>query len=472
MTITRKSIVLFLLAAVLMVTACIGCKKETATESEKPEPAPVAETEKETAATPEPGLLERLTVLDLEQEGSGEALQELVEELPADEVDKTITELERELEKRPEAVEIICTLSLLYQRAGKHKQEYEMITRLQAKEKSGVRIPSTLKFVYGRAPALEDELGITAARLMEEIEGLIGAEKYEAALEKLNSEKELLPPDWRTETIARVNELIAERDAAIAAAKAAEERVPPLTNFVLVKAGTFTMGSPTNEKDRYSDERQHTVRISKDFYISKYEVTQGEYRSIMGTNPSDTDGGLGNNNPVNRVSWYDAVEYCNKRSEREGLTPAYTINGNNVTWNKTANGYRLPTEAEWEYAARGGQKAGSYNIYAGSDNIDNVAWYISNSGGKTHPIGQKQANELGIYDMTGNVWEWCWDWYGDYPSGSVTDPSGPSSGEYRVLRGGSWDSYNHRCRAAARLWLGSVSSDNSNGFRLLLPSTR
>jgi formylglycine-generating enzyme len=157
----------------------------------------------------------------------------------------------------------------------------------------------------------------------------------------------------------------------------------------------------------------------------------------MGTNPSDTDSGIGNNNPVNRVSWYDAVEYCNKRIRQEGLTPAYTINGNTVTWNKTANGYRLPTEAEWEYAARGGH----------------------------------QANELGIYDMSGNVWEWCWDMKADYPSGSVTDPSGPSSGG-RVLRGGSWNHVNRACRTASRDWDWPAVTKDGHGFRLLLPSAR
>jgi formylglycine-generating enzyme len=238
-------------------------------------------------------------------------------------------------------------------------------------------------------------------------------------------------------------------------------------DFVLVKAGSFTMGSPSGESGRDSDEIQHTVRISKDFYISKYEVTQAEYKSIMGTNPSDTDRGIGDNNPVNKVSWYDAVEYCNKRSRQEGLTPAYTINGNTVTWNKNANGYRLPTEAEWEYAARGGHQAGSYNIYAGSDTMSSVAWYSDNSGGKTHPVGQKQSNELGIYDMSGNVWEWCWDWAGHDPSGSVTDPAGPSSGSNRVVRGGSWYYLATDCRSARRSYYSPSYGLNTLGFRVV-----
>ncbi len=242
--------------------------------------------------------------------------------------------------------------------------------------------------------------------------------------------------------------------------------------FVLVKAGTFTMGSPSSEAGRASDEKQHTVRISKDFYISKYEVTQDEYRSVMGSNPSDSRRGIGDNNPVNEVSWYDTVEYCNKRSRQEGLTPAYTINGNTVTWNKNANGYRLPTEAEWEYAARGGHQAGSHNIYAGSDNIDKVAWYWENAGQKPHPVGGKQANELGIYDMSGNVYEWCWDWYGDYPSGSVTDPTGPSSAKTRVMRGGSWTGGDFYCHAARRSRDWPDNSEEFYGFRLVLPSSR
>jgi hypothetical protein len=284
--IPRKWIVLFLLGLLLSVSVCVGCKKgaEKDGEGETAEPVPAAETE-ETAITPEPGFLDRLTGLDLEQEGSGEALRGLVEELSADEVSETITELEQELEKRPEAVEIICTLSLLYQRAGNHKQEYEMITRLQVKEKSGVRIPSTLKFIYGRAPALEDELGITAARLMEEIKGLISAEEYEAALGKLNTEKDLLPPDWRSETIARVNGLIADRDAAIAAAKATQEqygdlRVTVVTEGTLyldgTRHGTVSVGASASLTDltvgshslemRYTDGEKETktVTVTKD----------------------------------------------------------------------------------------------------------------------------------------------------------------------------------------------------------------
>ena len=139
------------------------------------------------------------------------------------------------------------------------------------------------------------------------------------------------------------------------------------------------------------------------------------------------------------MSWYDAVNYCNWRSKKEGLTPCYTINGTNVRCNFKANGYRLPTEAEWEYAARGGNKSKGYE-YSGSSDPRDVGWYSSNSGSKTHPAGEKKANELGLHDMSGNVWEWCWDWYEKeyYRKSPKENPVGPSLGQSRVLRGGSW----------------------------------
>ncbi len=253
-------------------------------------------------------------------------------------------------------------------------------------------------------------------------------------------------------------------DTSTGALSSTTSRLEIPEGFVLVESGTFIMGSPASDKDRYNNEKQHTVRITRDYYISKYEVTQAEWKAVMGSNPSSFEG---DSLPVEYVSWYEAVEYCNKKSEREGVTPAYIISGNNVTWNKNANGYRLPTEAEWEYAARGGQKAGEYNVYAGSDRIETVAWYSDNSGGTTNPVGQKQANELGIYDMSGNVYEWCWDLFGDYPAGSVTDPSGPSSGLDRVLRGGSWTISAKNCRSANRSHNPPSRGGYYLGFRLV-----
>jgi formylglycine-generating enzyme required for sulfatase activity len=205
-----------------------------------------------------------------------------------------------------------------------------------------------------------------------------------------------------------------------------------IAGMVLIPAGTFTMGSPTSEAGRGSDETQHSVTISKAFFMGKYEVTQKEWVAVMGSNPSNWKG---DNLPVEMVTWYEVVEYCNKLSVKEGLTPAYTISGTNVTWNKSANGYRLPTEAEWEYTCR----AGTTTPYYSGSSIDNAGWYSGNSGSKTHEVGGKQANAWGLYDMHGNVWEWCWDWYGDYASGSQTDPTGATSGANRVYRSGGWD---------------------------------
>jgi formylglycine-generating enzyme required for sulfatase activity len=209
--------------------------------------------------------------------------------------------------------------------------------------------------------------------------------------------------------------------------------------FILVEGGTFTMGSPLSEADREDDETPHQVTVTS-FYMGKYEVTQKEWVEVMGSNPSYFKG---DDLPVEQVDWYEAVEYCNKRSIKEGLTPAYTVSGTDVTWNGEASGCRLPTEAEWEYAARGGSGA-AYQIY--SNDADSVGWYSGNSGGKTHQIGTKQPNGLGIYDMSGNVWEWCWDWYDDYPTAPQTDPLGAVTGDDRVIRGGGWD-FNVQCLA-------------------------
>ncbi len=256
-------------------------------------------------------------------------------------------------------------------------------------------------------------------------------------------------------------------------AKASTSSLTPLTsdqympevaaipnNFILVEGGSFQMGS----NDGYSDEKpMHQVTVSS-FWIGKYEVTQKEWQEVMGSNPSNWKA---SDLPVENVSWYDAVDYCNKRSIQEGLQPCYSGSGTSITCNWSANGYRLPTEAEWEFAARGGTQSKGYK-YSGSNDIGSVAWYNGNSGSKTHSVGRKAANELGIHDMSGNVWEWCWDWYGSYSSATQTDPTGPASGSIRLLRSGSWHYIDVICRVAVRSSFSPDSwfSDGFDGLRL------
>jgi formylglycine-generating enzyme required for sulfatase activity len=194
--------------------------------------------------------------------------------------------------------------------------------------------------------------------------------------------------------------------------------------LVLIPAGAFQMGS-----DAYDDEKPiHTVRITKGFYMGVHEMTQELYQKVMGTNPSTFKG---SNLPVEQVSWDDAVEFCKKLSQMEGKT------------------YRLPTEAEWEYACRAGTTT-KYSFGDDQFQLSKYAWNRGNSDSKTHPIGTREKNACGLYDMHGNVWEWCQDWYGSYGSGSVTDPSGPQTGQSRVLRGGSWGCDPVNCRSANR----------------------
>jgi len=241
-------------------------------------------------------------------------------------------------------------------------------------------------------------------------------------------------------------------------------------NLVRINGGTFMMGSPANEQIRNQDENQHRVTLDS-FYIGKYTVTQVEYESIMGTNPSLFKG---LKLPVENVSWYNAIEYCNKLSEKEGLTPVYTIDKsrsdtNNhseydnvrwlVTWNRNANGYRLPTEAEWEYACR----AGTITRFTTGDMISDVlanydgrfiySGYENPNGlfrGKTTDVGSFAPNPWGLYDMYGNVEEWCWDWYGQYPNLAESNPIGAFSGMYRVTRGGSFSHPMSGIRSSAR----------------------
>ncbi|MBU4486944.1 MAG: formylglycine-generating enzyme family protein [Candidatus Delongbacteria bacterium] len=176
------------------------------------------------------------------------------------------------------------------------------------------------------------------------------------------------------------------------------------------------------------------IAILSDFLISKYQVTQELYQFIMGNNPSSFHG---TNNPVESVSWYDAVEFCNKLSEFEGFERCYSGSKDNIKCNFLSNGYRLPTEAEWIFAARGGRHSKGYD-YSGDNNPDSVAWHSSNSKDSTQPVGLKAPNELGLYDMSGNVYEWCWDWREEYPIVTEKNPTGPFNGESRIIRGGSW----------------------------------
>ena len=233
----------------------------------------------------------------------------------------------------------------------------------------------------------------------------------------------------------------------------------PADSMVLINSGTFTMGSPASEAGRLANEGPQRQITLSSFYISRFLITQAEYQEIMGVNPSDFKG---DNLPVETVSWFDAIEYCNKRSLIEGLTPAYVIERTIVTWDREANGYRLPTEAEWEYACR----AGTQTPFNSGISMDAAGWNSSNSERRTWPVGEKLPNSWGLYDMHGNVLEWCWDWLGNYSSGAQTDPLGAATGNKRVYRGGNWRFIANHSRSAYRFGNFPNLKTNFVGFRV------
>ncbi|MBD5396834.1 formylglycine-generating enzyme family protein [bacterium] len=231
--------------------------------------------------------------------------------------------------------------------------------------------------------------------------------------------------------------------------------------MVYVEGGTFEMGTTVEQGDDVWDsEPVRTIKLDS-FYIGKYEVTQAQWKTVMGTNVKEQRDkvnpeygiyGEGDNYSMYYINWEEAQEFCKKLSEATGKK------------------YVLPTEAQWEYAARGGNKSQHYK-YAGSDNIDDVAWYgEDDDNGTVHPIGGKNTNELGIYDMSGNVWEWCLDWYADYDENDTDNPQGPANGTYRIQRGGSWIDRAENCRVSSRLDNSPDDRSYIAGFRVVCSS--
>lgn len=245
----------------------------------------------------------------------------------------------------------------------------------------------------------------------------------------------------------------------------------PVLEMVKVEGGTFMMGSKDDNHIAENDEqKQHEVKLNS-FEINKLEVTVWEWKDYCKKTkkkmPITPTWGWNDNSPITNITWFDAIEYCNWLSKVEGLKQVYIAVGPNVKCDFTANGYRLPTEAEWEFAAKGGNKSKG-NVFAGANNSNEIAWWIKNSDRKPHAVGTKLPNELGIHDMSGNVWEWCWDWYNKdyYKTEDGNNPKGPIRGEKKAVRGGSWDSQENYLRTANRISTDPNKTNEFYGFRL------
>ncbi len=244
----------------------------------------------------------------------------------------------------------------------------------------------------------------------------------------------------------------------------------PLLNMVAIEAGSFLMGSPEHEKGRRAGETQHRVELS-DFRMARTTVTKAQYQEVMELDEAPGPGG--DDHPVTNVSWFDAITFCNRLSERENLPPCYRIEDREVSWIEDTGGYRLPTEAEWEYAARAGSKA-RWPFGDKESKLGRYAWFGESWEGDPHPVDQKKRNRWGLADMHGNVWEWCWDAYGEYPAEPAEDPRGPDQtpGGARVRRGGAFFSEPGFLRSAVRDGDRPKVSRPFAGFRFVRRSVR
>lgn len=328
--------------------------------------------------------------------------------------------------------------------AGPDDSLGKMVAMVEKKEADALKIEELKK--QRAAEEAKRQAEIERLKKEAEVKRKAQIEKDIANFEKIANSpygKDMVPTAWKSLTTKYASAEGIE-NIEVGNARALRSTLIEPIEFVFVKGGCYQMGDTFG--DGGSDEKPvHEVCVD-DFSIGKYEVTQAQWEAVMGNNPSSSKQ-CGGNCPVEQVSWNDIQEFIRKLS------------------GQTGKAYRLPTEAEWEYAARSGGKS---EKFSGGIAVDNVAWYRSNSGSQTHPVGQKQPNGLGIYDMSGNVWEWCQDWYDDssYKNSPKDNPQGPSSGSLRVLRGGSWSRYASDSRAAIRGWGSPVSRNIYLGFRL------
>jgi len=274
----------------------------------------------------------------------------------------------------------------------------------------------------------------------------------------------VLPDDDTADTASN------EPDVTADTAQPVDEPDPdPYDTWLIVEdlpGGTFDMGCTRPTEWPCTDDERPSHTVTLDPFISmKTEVPRGMYRSVMGT-AERPPGCTQDDCALVGVTWFDAVTFCNRVSELQGLTAPYTISGTTVTWDANANGWRLPTEAEWEYAARGNRDL----MYAGSSDLEQVAWTEGDSGGRPHVVGEKAPNDYNLVDMSGNAWEWVWDRKDDYSSEASTNPTGPSTGSTRVIRGGSWNDVGERARISARDERAPEHQDTTLGFRMVRSS--
>lgn len=524
MSITRKA----LGAAILFIFILFSCEKDASAVPE-PEMAGAVQAEEEVLETPEAVMNETLVTevqtFELESETLVEDVQALVDEITdEEEIAEVITQLEDALEEDPTNVQILFTLSQFYQRAGAAEKEYEVIQRIQEEEAKGVTIPTTLQFLYGRADQIRADLssGLSLAELMQGIEDSIKERDWVSATRLLEDGEGILKEDWRVEKTELVRLGIIEDtgvriESVPSGARVLQNGVEkgttpleitgfeardvsfiltlqeykdkslslsltpgkvitqetvlikdiPLTEVALDQGMTFQMGS---ESGGSNEKPVHQVTLAP-FYISATEITQLAWEMAMGEKSPSLN--QGSDLPVENVSWYEAVEFCNALSKAKDLQPAYTIGEDgSVECDFNAAGYRLPTEAEWEFAARyAAITSGTSTVYPGGDNAAEVAWYKENSGGTTHPVGQKSPSS-GLYDLSGNVWEWCWNSYSSYSDEAQENPrgetshSGDASGT-RVVRGGDWDSAESYLRASARFLNSPAMKSGNLGFRVV-----